>query len=62
VLGRCYFKTGNYGNAEGILRHALALDPNNYAATNLLGQTLMAEGKMEEGRALLEKLKGMERK
>ena len=62
VLGRCYFKTGNYGNAEGVLRHALTLDPNNYAATNLLGQTLVAENKMEEGRVLLEKLKGMERK
>jgi tetratricopeptide (TPR) repeat protein len=60
VLGKCYFKTANYGNAEGILRHALTLDPNNYAATYLLGQTLMAEGKKEEGRGVLEKLKGME--
>ena len=60
VLGKCYFKTANYGNAEGILRHALTLDPNNYAATYLLGQTLMAEGKKDEGRTLLEKLKGME--
>lgn len=57
VLGRCYFKTGNYGNAEGILRHALTLDPNNSTATNLLGQTLVAENKLEEGRALLEKSK-----
>jgi tetratricopeptide (TPR) repeat protein len=60
VLGKCYFKTANYGNAEGILRHALTLDPNNYVATYFLGQTLMAEGKKEEGRAVLEKLKGME--
>lgn len=60
VLGKCYFKTANYGNAEGILRHALTLDPNNYAATYLLGQTLIARGKKEEGRAVLEKLKGME--
>lgn len=60
VLGKCYFKTANYANAEGILRHALTLDPNNYAATYLLGQTLMAEGKKEEGRGVLEKLKGME--
>jgi tetratricopeptide (TPR) repeat protein len=60
VLGKCYYKTANYGNAEGILRHALTLDPNNYAATYLLGQTLIAEGKKEEGRAVLERLKGME--
>jgi predicted Zn-dependent protease len=60
VLGKCYFKTENYGNAEGILRHALTLDPNNYAATYFLGQTLMAEGKKDEGRTVLEKLKGME--
>jgi len=60
VLGKCYFKTANYSNAEGILRHALTLDPNNYSATYLLGQTLMAEGKKDEGRAVLEKLKGME--
>lgn len=60
VLGKCYFKTANYNNAEAILRHALTLDPNNYAATYLLGQTLMAEGKKDEGRAVLEKLKGME--
>ncbi len=60
VLGKCYFKTANYGNAEGILRHALTLDPANYAATYLLGQTLMAEGKKDEGRTTLEKLKGME--
>jgi tetratricopeptide (TPR) repeat protein len=60
VLGKCYFKTENYSNAEGILRHALTLDPNNSAATYLLGQTLMAEGKKDEGRAVLEKLKGLE--
>ena len=59
VLGKCYLKTANYANAESILRHALTLDPNNYAATYLLGQTLMAEGKKEEGRTMLEKLKGM---
>ncbi len=60
VLGKCYFKTANYSNAEGILRQALTLDPNNYSATYLLGQTLLAEGKSDEGRTLLEKLKRME--
>ncbi len=60
VLGKCYFKTGNLGNAEGILRRALILDPENYSATYLLGQTLMQEGKKDEARLVLEKLKGME--
>lgn len=57
LLGKCYFKTANYSNAEGILRRALALDPRNYSATYLLGQTLMNEGKKDEGREVLEKLK-----
>ncbi len=60
VLGKCYFKTANYSNAEGILRHALTLDPQNYSATYLLGQSLLAEGRKEEGRAVLEKLTKME--
>jgi tetratricopeptide (TPR) repeat protein len=60
VLGKCYFKTANYSNAEGILRRALTIDPNNYSATYMLGQSLLAQGKQEEGRTLLEKLKGME--
>ena len=41
LLGKCYFKKGDYTNAEGILRRALKLDPNNSSATYLLGQTLM---------------------
>ena len=44
LLGKCYFTTRNYSNAEGILRRALALDPNNYAANYLLGRTLIAGG------------------
>jgi len=60
LLGKCYYNTANYSNAEGILRRALALDPNNYAANYLLGRTLIAEGRAEEGRALLEKLKSLQ--
>jgi tetratricopeptide (TPR) repeat protein len=56
LLGRCYFKKDDYGNAEGILRRALLIDPQNESATYLLGQTLMLEGKKDEGRAVLEKL------
>ncbi len=59
LLGKCYFKTANYSNAEGILRRALIIDPRNYSATYLLGQTLMNEGKKDEGREVLEKLKSL---
>jgi tetratricopeptide (TPR) repeat protein len=47
VLGKCYLKTANYGNAEGVLRHALTIDPNNRVAAALLQQTLAAEGKTQ---------------
>ncbi len=57
LLGKCYFKMHNYSNAEGILRRGLVLDPNNYSGTYLLGQTLIAEGRKDEGTAILEKLK-----
>ncbi len=57
VLGKCYFKKSNWANAEGILRRAIAIDPNNHQANYLLGQTLMATGKKEEGRAILDKLR-----
>ena len=60
LLGKCYFKTANYSNAEGILRHALQLDPKNASATYLLGQTLVVEGKKEEGKALLDKWKELQ--
>jgi tetratricopeptide (TPR) repeat protein len=59
VLGKCYFKQKNYVNAESILKHALEMDPQNYSATYVLEQTLMAEDKKDEARVLLEKLKTM---
>jgi tetratricopeptide (TPR) repeat protein len=57
LLGKCYFKQQDYMNAESILRRALMIDPKNSSGTYLLAQTLMAEGKTEEGRALLAKVK-----
>jgi tetratricopeptide (TPR) repeat protein len=57
LLGKCYFRQRNFENAEGILRRGLVLDPNNSSGQYLLGQTLIAEGKTEEGKALLEKRK-----
>jgi len=49
LLGKAYFKKKELANAEGVLRHALRLDPQNISAHYLLGQTLMQEGKEEEG-------------
>jgi tetratricopeptide (TPR) repeat protein len=57
VLGKCYFRQRNFANAEGILKRALLIDPNNSSGQYLLGQTLIAEGKTEEGKAILEKRK-----
>jgi len=57
LLGKCYSKMGRLADAEGILKRALEIDPNNHSARYLLGQTLMAEGKRDEGRAVLERLK-----
>lgn len=57
LLGKCYFRQHNFENAEGILRRGLKIDPNNSSGQYLLGQTLIAEGKTEEGKALLEKRK-----
>jgi superkiller protein 3 len=59
LLGKCYFKQQDYVNAEGILRRALLLDPNNHSANYLLAQTLTAEGKKEEARTLLQKVKDL---
>jgi superkiller protein 3 len=57
LLGKCYFKTHSYVNAEGILKRALAIDPQNESATYLLAQTLEAEGKKDEAAQMLQKLK-----
>lgn len=57
LLGKCYFKQKNYSNAEGVLRKGLEIDPRNATGTYLLGQTLAAEGKTQEARAELEKVK-----
>jgi len=56
LLGKCYFQESNYSSAESFLQQALRLDPQNREATYLLGQTLIAGGHKEEGRALLSKL------
>jgi len=50
-----YYKLGELANAEGMLRRALATDPNNYSAHYMLGQVLMQEEKTEEGKKMLDK-------
>jgi tetratricopeptide (TPR) repeat protein len=55
LLGKCYYKKRDFSNAERFLRQALGIDPKNYMATYLLGQTLIADGKTEEGRAVLKR-------
>lgn len=60
LLGKCYMKKSDYANAEGFLKHALAIDPKNYMATYLLGQTLNAMGRTEEGKAMLQKSQALQ--
>ena len=38
-----------------MLRRAIAIDPNNTSAHYILGQTLIQQGKTEEGKKMLER-------
>jgi cytochrome c-type biogenesis protein CcmH/NrfG len=57
LLGKGYLKRKELANADGVLRHALRLDPQNLSAHYLLGQTLMQEGKVEEAQKEMAKWK-----
>ncbi len=48
LLGRAYLRTGDLGAAEGNLRKAADLDPNNRAAHYLLAQVLQRLGRDAE--------------
>ncbi|HXF27579.1 MAG TPA: tetratricopeptide repeat protein [Bryobacteraceae bacterium] len=61
LLGKCYFKQHNFSNAEGILQRALVLDPRNHEALYLLGQTQIALGRPEDGKATLNTLKNLQK-
>jgi tetratricopeptide (TPR) repeat protein len=50
VLGKVYLKKNDLGNAESILRRALAMDTNNYSGHHLLAQVLQKAGRREEAR------------
>ena len=54
LLGKAYLKMNQFANAEGVLRHAVEVDPHNYSAHYLLGQTLVQDGRAEEGRKMLD--------
>jgi Tfp pilus assembly protein PilF len=48
LSGRAAIQSQKFAAAEGFLRRALALEPTDIVAINDLGQTLAAEGKVDE--------------
>ena len=57
LLGKGYLKKKELANADGVLRHALQLDPQNVSAHYLLGQTLMQLGKTEAAQKEMDRYK-----
>jgi Tfp pilus assembly protein PilF len=49
-LGKVYLKKGELANAEGMLRRALQMDPNNYSGHHQLGQVLQQANRLEEAK------------
>ena len=50
VLGKAYLKKGELASAEGMLRRALKMDPNNYSGHHLLAQVLREANRPEEAK------------
>lgn len=50
ALGKVYLKKGDLANAEGMLRRALTMDPNNYSGHHLLAQVLQQGNRMAEAK------------
>jgi Flp pilus assembly protein TadD len=48
LMGKVLVHKKDYKLAERSLERALAMDPNNYVAHHLLGQTYRAQGRAEE--------------
>jgi cytochrome c-type biogenesis protein CcmH/NrfG len=57
LLGEGYLKRNELANAEGVLRHAVLLDPQNVSAHYMLGQTLRQENKPEDARKEFDRLR-----
>ena len=55
TIGLSPMELDELANAEGVLRHALQLDPQNPTAHYILGQALMQDGKTEDGKKELAK-------
>ncbi|MBI5085377.1 MAG: tetratricopeptide repeat protein, partial [Acidobacteria bacterium] len=53
LLGKCHLKLAQHADAERMLKRAVEMDPRNWSAHYLLGQTLTALGRTEEGAAEL---------
>jgi len=54
LLGRAYMQKDDLAAAEGMLRQAIAYDPNNKTAHYMLGQLLQRAGREDEARTELE--------
>jgi tetratricopeptide (TPR) repeat protein len=50
VLGKAYWKKGDLLKAEGALRTAVKMDPNNFSGHHLLAQVLQQANRPEEAR------------
>jgi len=55
LLGVCLIDLKDYGGAEAHLRAALELDPKNADAWSFLSRALLAQGKLDEAAAAIEK-------
>lgn len=65
VLGKVYLKKGEHGNAEGMLRRALKMDPNNFSGHHLLAQVLQQSNRVEEAKkefAIADTLRSLDKK
>jgi tetratricopeptide (TPR) repeat protein len=50
VLGKVYLKKGDLASAEGMLRRALRMDPNNFSGHHLLAQVLQQSNRPDEAK------------
>jgi Flp pilus assembly protein TadD len=48
-VGKAYCKRDELGNAEGVFRRAIDIDPRTSQPTDLLGEVLMRLGREKEG-------------
>jgi tetratricopeptide (TPR) repeat protein len=55
LLGRAYRQSGNLPSSESVLKKGLDGDPSDQDTRYALGQTLVAMGRVDEGRAELDK-------